>query len=340
LEVVEPDNFKIIGSSVWFAPIIGGQYLRGKAADILSKGIEPHPAELGVYKALLVGYRKAIPSEVYERFRQTGTLHIFAISGLHVGIVGLLIIIVLKTIGIPRNRWGIWLLPLLLFYVCSTGMKSSALRAWTMAAVYFLAPLIHRKPDVPNAVAFSAILLLWINPLDILSAGFIFSFCVVSFLVMVFSAIPQSRIAGTSGVLRPIRTYVCSLGITSLAASIASAPLAALFFGSITPVSLLGNLIVVPLTFCIVLCGWLSICIPWVAAVFNHAALIFIKGLLGSVTFFAGLPGAHASVAPPSIGGILMWYAGWIALFTVARTKEQRSYCAVLIGLGVVLSFI
>jgi len=158
-----------------FSPIIWGQQLREAAAQTLSNGIEKHPAQLAVYKALLLGYRKAIPPEIHLQFKRTGTLHIFAISGLHVGIVGLLITVVLKTIGIPRDRWGLLLLPLLLVYVMTTGMKSSALRALAMAAVYFLSPLFRRKPDIPVSIAFAILLLLFFRPLEILSAGFIFS---------------------------------------------------------------------------------------------------------------------------------------------------------------------
>jgi competence protein ComEC len=330
----------VLASSLWLAPVTGGQRLRERASVSLSAGIENKPNQLGVFKALLLGYRKAIPPEIYAQFRRTGTLHIFAISGLHVGIVGLLIVAVLKAIGIPRGWWGVWLLPLLLFYVCSTGMKSSALRAWTMAAVYFLAPLFHRKPDVPNAVAFAAILLLWINPLNILSAGFIFSFCVVSFLVMVFSIIPRHIITGENLFFRPVRAYGASLLITSLAAFIASAPLAALFFGSFSPVSLVGNLIVVPLTFCIVLCGWLAIVMPAVAEVFNHAAVVFINGLLSTVGAFSEWPGAHWYVPPPPLLAVLFWYVGWIAIFTHARTRQERSHLLILVGLAVVLTMI
>jgi len=313
-----------------------GQYLRRKGAQTLTNGIESHPDQLAVYKALLLGYRKAVPRDIYNWFTQTGTVHIFAISGLHVGMVGLFIAILLKSLGVPRNKWGLWLLPLLLLYVCSTGMKSSALRAWTMAAVYFLAPLLRRKPDVPTAVAFAAILLLWLKPADILSAGFIFSFTVVTFLVMVFSIIPRHWIIGTKGWLGRARSYAVSLGITSAAAFIASLPLAALFFGNFSPVSLFGNLLVVPLTFCIVLSGWLSMLLPFASEIFNHAALVFINGLLEAVGLIARLPGAHGAVSQPSLLALAFWYIGWIALFTHARTPPQRRRALGWVALAVI----
>jgi len=307
-----------------FSPLAWGQRLREGAAQNLSKGMAVHADQLAVYKALLLGYRKAIPQEINQQFRNTGTMHIFAISGLHVGMLGLFIIIVLKTAGVPRDWWGAGLFPLLLVFVCATGMKSSALRALTMATVYVSAPLFRRKPDVPTSIAFSATLLLWLKPAEILSAGFIYSFVVVSFLVMAFAALPDGALVRWQGWRRKVWAYVASLVITSAAAFIASMPLSALFFGSFSPVSLLGNLVVVPLAFCIVLSGWLSILLPFASEIFNHAGLVFINALLAGVGFFADLPAAHWKVSVPPRLAILFWYIGWISFLVSARNGRQR----------------
>lgn len=338
LVVAHPGECRILSGPPRFSPLIWGRRLRERAARVLSNGMGERAGQLAVYRALLLGYRKAVPPGIYQLFRRTGTLHIFAISGLHVGIIGLLITIVLKSIGIPRDRWGIGLLPLLLAYVVITGMKSSALRALAMAAVYFLAPLLRRKPDIPVSIAFAAILLLLFKPLEILSAGFIFSFTVVSFIVMLFSRVPMETIFRGEGWLRGVHAYVASLGITSSAAFMASLPLTTLFFGSFSPVSLLANFIVVPLTFCIVLCGWLAIVMPFASDLFNHAALFFINGLLGTTGLLARLPCAFIHVPPPSLTALLLWYWGWIHLLVHARSVHQRINSFILVALAVILA--
>jgi len=264
------------------------QHLREKGAKTLSKGLSNHPTQLAIYQALLLGYRGNIPKDLYQTFIRTGTVHIFAISGLHVGIIALFIIILIKSLGVPLDKWSLLLLPLLFLYVYSTGMKSSALRAWTMAAIYFLAPLFRRKPDIPNAIALASIIILWIKPTEILSAGFIYSFVIVSFLVMVFSVISPAKIVGQSnGWKKSIQTYLLSLIICSITAFLSALPLTALFFGRIAPIALLANLIVVPLTFFIVLAGWLSLVIPFASNIFNYAALAFIDLLLFCVQHLA-----------------------------------------------------
>lgn len=301
------------------------QTLRKKGAKTLQKGLENRPIQTSIYQALLLGYRGNIPKDLYQTFVRTGSVHIFAISGLHVGIIALFIIILIKSIGVPLNKWSLFLLPLLLLYVYATGMKSSALRAWTMAAVYFLAPLFRRKPDVPNAISVAAILILWINPTEILSAGFIYSFVIVSFLVMVFSTYPQSKIAGnTTGWKRSIRTYLLTLIICSITAFLSALPLTALFFGRISPIALIVNLLVIPLTFFIVLSGWLALLLPFAATIFNYAALAFIDLLLLIVTRLSNLPITQYTLAPPSILSILIWYASWTAFLIYAKTTRQR----------------
>ena len=332
LEASASNGWKLLSAPPRFSPVAWGQRLRERAARTLANSIEGHPEQLAVYRALLLGYRDAIPPEIHQAFRRTGTLHIFAISGLHVGIVGVLAAILLKTVGIPRDKWGLWLLPLLFAYVAVTGMKSSALRALAMAGVYFLAPLFRRRPDVPTSIALAAILLLFFRPLEIQSAGFVFSFTVVAFIVMFFSVVPESLATrGRGGMAASVRAYAASLAVTSVAAFVASAPLSALFFGAFSPVALVANLLVVPLAFCIVLTGWLSILLPPLSGIFNHAALVFINALLGSVGVLSRLPFARVPAGPPDLLGVLFWYAGWVLLLLQARTGGQRAACAALL---------
>ncbi len=303
------------------SPMAWCQDWRESVAQRLEVGISEMPTQLAVLRSLVLGYRKEIPAETYDCFKRTGALHIFAISGLHVGIVGLLLVIVLKSFGIPRDWFGVFLLPLLFFYVAATGLKASALRAMVMAAVFLLAPLFRRKPDIPSSVAFAAMVLLLLNPGELSSAGFVFSFVVVAFIVMVYTAVPDRWLTGSW-----IRRYALSLAITSVAASLASMPMTAYYFGRFSPVALVGNLAVVPLTFCIVLSGWLSILIPPVSAVFNHASVVFINAMLWCVERLDHLPGSSFAVEAPPVFSILLWYGSLIYMLVHASCRRQRAY--------------
>ena len=86
---------------------------RARLANILETNLEDYPDEANILKALLLGYRSELDPELNQQFAQTGTLHIFAISGLHVGILSLLLIAVLKLCGVPKPYWIVPLLPCL-----------------------------------------------------------------------------------------------------------------------------------------------------------------------------------------------------------------------------------
>jgi len=318
---VFPGGCSVLSAASHFSLVVWGRGLRESGARHLETGIEQLTVQQGVLKALVLGYRKQVPAETLDQFRRTGSLHIFAISGLHVGIVGLLLAIVLKAIGIPRDWFGVWLLPLLFLYVLSTGMKSSALRALAMAGVFVLAPMFRRRPDLPTSVAVAVVLLLVFQPLELMAVGFIFSFVVVAGIVMVFSALPENVLKGGW-----LRSYSISLVVTSFAASLASIPLAALFFGMFSPISLVGNLVVVPLTFFIVLSGWLSILLPVAASFFNHAAVVLINLLLGVVEKLDQVPGACWLVDPPPLVAVFLWYGSLVYLFAHASDRTRRLY--------------
>jgi len=317
---------------------------RRRAARILRAGIESFPEQIQLLHALLLGYRKALSPELYQLFAYTGTLHIFAISGLHVGVLAAILIAALKMMGIPRPRWGLLLIPVLFFYVVSTGMKASAFRAFTMAAVYFSAPLVGRRPDPVSSIALSAIILLAINPLQIVDPGFLLSFTVVSGIVMVhgyanrwltgFSrpgwAIPIAQLSGP----RPLRALIRAIGLlalTSIAAWLFSMPLTAWFFNTLSPVALAGNLAIIPLTFVIVLTGCLALLTApaslFAAMVFNHANRVFVSLLISTIRMIGALPGAYTFVRSPPAAVLALWYAGLILFFTgTARLRKLAGF--------------
>ena len=325
--------------------------VRRKAADSLQLGIQEFPDQIGLLQALLLGYRQAIPPRLYQTFSRTGILHIFAISGLHVGVMAAILIAVLKMAGVPRPRWGWLLIPALLVYVVSTGMKPSAMRAFTMAAVYFAAPLAGRRPDAPSAVALSAVLLLAVAPSSISSPGFLLSFVVVCGLLMVhgwaarqisgywFSgwAVPLKRLNGphpAAALLRGAGLLV----LTSLAAWVFSGPIVARFFNTLSFAALLGNLAVIPLTFLIMLTGCLALFsgiffIP-ATILFNQANLLFLNLLTWIVAQLAALPGVCRAVRSPSALVIAGWYAGLICLFTGPRRWRKGALLMVLLSAG------
>ena len=307
--------------------------VRRRAAALLRSGVEAFPEQTQLLHAMLLGYRQAIPPDLYQIFTRTGTLHIFAISGQHVVILGAIFIAGLKMFGLSRPRWGLLLIPALFLYIFTTGLQPSALRALAMAAVFFAAPLAGRRPDATSSIALATILLLVFQPANIGDPGFLLSFVVVCGLIMVngwaMRQVNGLRLTGWDEPLRrlngphPAAALLRNTGmlmLTSLAAWLFSAPITAWFFNTLSPVALVGNLAVIPLTFMVMLAGCLALLAGVLffpaAALFNQANLLFINLLIWIVRQLAALPGACRSVCEPSALATGLWYAGLILFFT------------------------
>lgn len=318
---------------------------RKAAAGILDRSI-PDFSGKSLLQALMLGYRQAMPQELYEMFSRTGTLHIFAISGLHVGVMASLLIALLQALGVPRPMWGLLLIPALLVYVAGTGLRASSLRAFTMASVYFSAPLLRRRPDIPSSISIAAIILLAICPSQIHDAGFLLSFTVVAGIVLMHSAV-SNGIRGTrqtnwlmpllhadsAGPLKPVGRTVGLLLLTSVSAWLFSFPLAAHFFNTLSPAALLANLLIIPLTFMIVLSGGLTLfagAVSWpVASIFGHASRAFVFLLIQGVSLVDKLPFAWRFVRSPSAAAIMLWYSGLI-LMCISRRRALAASLLVI----------
>ena len=315
-----------------FGPAAACFDARRKAADRLAVGIRDRRVELGVLRAILLGYRSHLDTQTRETFALCGALHIFAISGLHVGIISLLIIFVLGAFKVPRMHWALYLTPLLGVYVFITGGRASAVRAWLMATFYFAAPLFRRRSDALSSVAMAALIILICKPGELFDIGFIYSFTVVLGLIAWYPVFerrmrrwwrkdplrlqPEAWWERTS---RTVRRSLCSWIALSAAAWLASAPLTLLFFGRFIVGALLGNIVVVPLAFLIVTCGCLSLvlgpCVALGGEIFNHSALALIVLLTRIMRILGAVPCLCTEAPKPPVWAVAALYAVMGAVF-------------------------
>ncbi|MEI8139685.1 MAG: ComEC/Rec2 family competence protein [bacterium] len=171
------------------------------------------------------------------------------------------LVFILSACGLPRTRWVLFLGPLLILYTAMTGMQPSAVRACIMGIIFWMGPLLGRKPDIFTTLAASAIVILAISPGDLINIGFMLSYIAVLGLVLfcpVFSGLLRSCFAHDPLKLEPdprwqewLRSLwhgFSELLSVSLAAWLVTMPLTILFFGNFSPIGLPANLLVVPLS--------------------------------------------------------------------------------------------
>lgn len=287
---------------------------RDWAYQRLQIGLEDDPRTADFLAGMLIGYRQEIPRDIEEDFRRTGTLHVFAVSGQNVAELAVVDLILLQLCGLVRWRWAWLLAPVVLVYCLLTGSQGSAVRATIMALGVLFAWRCHRPL---NALALWSLALLgmlvW-DPHTLLDPGAQLSFGVVLALVLWSGPLAhwfnqpfhadafllQSRLSRAQQWEEQVwRGFTALLG-ASVAATAVSEPIAMLEFHQFTPVSVLANLIVVPIAGLITVVGTMAVSLSVIsvglASALNNANWFFARGLIALVWFFAHHPGAAVNV--------------------------------------------
>ncbi len=314
------------------------------AGHLLSYGITDKPEQVCILNSILLGYYSQIPRDLYQAFANTGTLHVFAISGSHVVILGGAIIFMLAACGLPRTRWVLFLGPLLILYTAMTGLQPSAIRACIMGIIFWMAPLLGRKPDIFTTLAASAILILAISPDDLINIGFLLSYIAVLGLVLfcpVFSKLLRQCFThdplkleadpGWQESLRALWHFFSDLLSVSAAAWLVTTPLTIMFFGTFSPIGLPSNLLVVPLSSIVIITGVLSLtlgsCALFLADLFNHANLALIVMMTQSAQWFASIPHGYVKAPPLPLWAAIVFYAALLitrfAIWVYAKEKSD-----------------
>jgi competence protein ComEC len=284
---------------------------------VISRGLDDSPEVQNFLGGIALGLRHQTPEDIEEPFQQTGTLHLFAVAGLHVGIVARLLWI-LATIGRLSRKWATALIiPCLLFYAAVTGLHVSSVRAAVMCSILMAGFFAERKVFALNSLTAAAFFLLCWNTNEFFSTGFQLSFAVVGGIILLegplsrrlqkFGAtdpfLPRNLVSRSRRAIGTGYKWICRGVSVSLAAWLGSLPLIVWYFHLVTPSSVFANLLVVPIAFFILAIALLSIVTAPIAlavsVIFNNANWLLASGVISFVHWCAHLSGSHYYVAEP-----------------------------------------
>jgi competence protein ComEC len=282
-------------------------------------------------------------------FANSGTIHVFAISGMNIALVAGLLIVVVSALGVPRPYWVVGLAPLLFFYTFASGAQPSAMRACLMAVLYFAAPLLGRRPSGSAALAGTALAVYAWTPALVFNIGCTLSFAVMGGLLAFCTPFCRygRELCRVPALRRNARLYEqagspaaglrlrwaawgVSLLVDSMAVSVAawlaSLPLTAYYFGRFTPGGVVANLVIAPCAFLVMVAGCLgwavSFVSAWCAAAFNHAAGFFTVIMVWTAEVTAACPWGNFNVskwAPWQVGA---WFLALAALALWLHTRR------------------
>lgn len=308
-----PDATIIDAASGWSLVRTAMRCRRWMEARV-SLDLENEPEVAGIVKALVLGSTSETSDELKTRFQQTGTLHLFAVSGLQVTMLAGMTMFALETCRMPRRVAVFFTIPVIFFYAVITGFGASSVRAAAMASIFLAGILADRPAFTLNSLAASAFLLLLADTNQLFATGFQLSYSVVAAIILMAGRIsrfvqdvaapdpfiPEKLLTKTRRAAWWL-TQKCagSVGLT-VAAWIGSLPLSAWYFNLLSPVALVANLVVVPVSSAILLLGVLSIVTStagsFLPVLFNNTNWVMVKVMLWLVGFFASLPAGYLHI--------------------------------------------
>src|SRR6266513_1703091 len=237
-------------------PILhAAQKSRAWMQNAICRGLDDAPEVQGFISGIVLGVRHQTPEDIEEPFQQTGTLHLFAVAGLHVGIVATLLWMLAMVARLSRKWAAAIIIPSLFFYAAVTGLHVSSVRAAVMSSILFGGFFFERKVFVLNSLAAAAFFLLWWNTNELFSTGFQLSFAGVGAIILFADSLfrvlqrltapvpflPRSLLRGPRRLAHILLRWLCRGASVSLAAWIGSLPFVLWYFYIVTPFSLFAN---------------------------------------------------------------------------------------------------
>jgi competence protein ComEC len=292
-----------------------------------------------VAAAVLLGYDNDMESNLKQDYIMAGAMHILCVSGLHVGIIYLVLNFLL---GFLRNTKSnnilktILLLFLVWLYAAITGLSPSVQRATLMISIFIIGNLFKRNRDTYNTLAVSATILLILNPFLLFNVGFQLSYAAVLGIITFHVPIYKLLYFKNS-----IIDKIWSITVLSIAAQLSTFPIATYYFHFFPPWFWLTNLFTFPLSFLIIACGFGFVILSWIpklSMIIGWLLSKLIYLLNQSVGIVKYLPLAGIDDIHTSLTMLIFLYVAIIFSFILFTKKTGKLILPLLICLGIIIS--
>ena len=311
-------NFKITRGRLASAKRPANAYYRfcermqQRFGEILSLGLEKQPALAGILRAMMLGQKHELSDEQDTRFMQSGTMHLFAISGLHIAAIAVGIETLLALLRIPRWPRFVFSTILLWLYVDITGGSPSAVRAFVMVFLFHAAGVLRVPVNPIATLGTAAFVTLVLEPMQLFSASFQMSYGIVAALILLGSPLSERWQAAWQpfrylpeitwtwwhrSIVAAQRALVGAIAV-GLASTLVSTITGLVFFRLLTPGALIANLVLIPISSLVIFSGFASLVVGLcglhgLAGLFNQGAALVLYSMDQSIAYFVTLPGMY-----------------------------------------------
>ncbi|MBI9053858.1 MAG: ComEC/Rec2 family competence protein [Bacteroidales bacterium] len=274
---IKTNQFKLINHNCGSKLKIFSNQLRNKLLNIY-KTNNITGDEFAVLSALTLGFKADLTPELKESFSTSGAMHVLAVSGLHVGII--FIILSKLLFFLERFKYGkivqaVIIILILGFYACLTGLSNSVIRSTIMFTFICIGRVFTRQVNIYNTLCASAFIMLLYNPYSIMDVGFQLSYLAVISIVFF-----QPKIYSLLSPKLKITDYIWQLITVAIAAQIATFPITIHYFEQFPVYFILSNIIIIPIVSIIIYGAILLFCFS-----FSSNIAIYIAKILNFFTF-------------------------------------------------------
>ena len=326
----------------------------------LRLGLTSHEELADLYVAMMLGQKQELSATQKDLFIRSGTMHLFAISGLHIAGIALALNTLLAVLRMSAGARFVVGTALLWTYVEITGGEPSAVRAFWMVTCLLGARRLRAPGNSLSALAVSALAVLVLDPHQLFSASFQMSYGIVAALLLYGVPLQERWLAAWQPWARqPKAEWTVRMRFTEwvgrgflgavalgLAATLVSTPAALGFFGLMAPGGFFVNLLLIPLSTLVLFAGVAAMAfgglgLESLAYLFNHAAALLLAAMQGAVDWSLRVPGVSwpAEFVAPWLAGATSVGLLTLLAFGYARgwKKREGGYWAPFVVLGLVL---
>ncbi len=232
------------------------------------------PGDIGeMCSAITLGIRESLPSYMYNRFQSCGAAHLLAVSGLHTGIVSVIIFLFFRTLQLKRNPALLISGIFVLVYAIFTGLRLPVMRASIMLLFFIIGESREKNIDPLNTLCAAGIFITLLMPGSIFGISFQLSFLAVFSILIMFNILKEylGKIPNNW-----VKKWIIIPFFLTLSAQLGTLPLVSYYFGYIPLIGLIANLILIPLTGALI------------SGCFIFFLLPFLSGITGNFIWIIG----------------------------------------------------
>lgn len=284
-------------------------------------------------KAVLLGDRTGLSAELTDTFRTAGISHMLVISGLHMSIISGVFLSLLRKIFRSRRLANVLTALPVIGFMALTGFPPSLTRAGITVVTALTGDCLFRDSDPLNSLGFAALVLCLPNPFAAFDIGLLMSFAATAGIIIYYPRMygfiisKLEFLSEKAFIYRPA-CFIASLVSVSVCASVAILPFSLLLFGQVSNISLISNIILVPILPAVMaLCALSILCfcfypLLFLAAPIAFIASILIRTIISVAEFLAALPFSHLYVTKPYVSWCIT--AAVAAAAVILLLKKRR----------------